>query len=295
MNRVLPILISILAVLWLAYSCLFIVDQRSFAIVFTFQSVKEVIKEPGLHAKWPYPIDQVTFIDRRIHTIDQVEPDRYITAEKKNLLVDLFVKWQVIDPTQYYVSVRNDTQLAQSRLTQIIRAALNEEFTKRTVREVIADQREDVMRDVREKVGAEVGALGISIIDVRLKRVDLLPEISERVYQRMEAERNRVANQLRSVGAAEQEQIKADADRQSEVILADAYEKSQAIKGDGDAHASQIYAEAYSRDPQFYAFYKSLEAYRASFKSRNDLVVVDPSSEFFKFMKNPDTTAQPKR
>ena len=291
MNRAVAGLIAAFVVVCLLWSSLFLVDQRYYAIVLTFQKVKEVINEPGLHVKWPYPIDQVVLIDKRIQTIDRGDADRYITSEKKNLLVDLFVKWQVTDPTRFYVSFRGDTQLAQDRLLQIIRAALNEEFTKRTVKEVISTQREDVMQAVRAKVGNDAAALGLKVVDVRLKRVDLLAEISDRVYLRMQAERNRVANEQRSTGFAEQEQIKADADRQREVILAEAYEKAQNTRGEGDARAAQIYTEAYSRDPQFYAFYKSLDAYRESFRNRSDLLVVDPSSDFFKFLKSPGTTA----
>jgi membrane protease subunit HflC len=294
-NRLLPILIGALVALMLVYSSLFVVDQRYYAIVLTFQSFKQVVNEPGLHAKWPYPIDQVVYIDKRNQTIDSGDTDRYITAEKQNLQVDLFVKWQVTDPRQYYVSFRGDSTIAQERLLQIIRAALNEEFAKRTVRELIATQREDVMHAVREKVGASAASLGVAVVDVRLKRVDLLPEISERVYQRMVSERNQRANAERSNGYAEEEQIKADADRQREVILAEAYKTAQTAKGEGDAQAAQIYAEAYSRDPQFYSFYKSLEAYRESFKNHGDIVVADPNSDFFKFMKSPSSATPPRK
>ncbi|MGA2548711.1 MAG: protease modulator HflC [Burkholderiaceae bacterium] len=295
MNRAVALIAVILLLVLIASSMIFIVDQRNFAIVFTFQKVKEVIAQPGLYLKWPYPVDQVVTVDKRIQTIDGAQADKYITSEKRNLLVDLFVKWQITDPVRYYVSFHGEKSLAQDRLMQIIRAGLNEEFTKRTVAEVVSSQREEVMNAVRTKVAKDAGEVGIRVVDVRLKRVDLLATISERVYQRMQAERNRVANQLRSTGAAEEEQIKADADRQTEVILADAYEKSQAIQGEGDAKASQIYAEAFGRDPQFYAFYKSLEAYRRTFSGHDDLIIVDPSSEFFKYMKNPTIVPNPKK
>lgn len=295
MLRIAAALTGLLLLVILASSMIFVVDQRNFALVFRFQKVKDVITEPGLHVKWPYPIDQVVTVDKRIQTIDGAQADRYITSEKRNLLVDLFVKWQVSDPVRYYVSFRGEKSLAQDRLTQIIRAGLNEEFAKRTVQEVVSSQREQVMDTVRTKVARDAAEVGIKVVDVRLKRVDLLATISERVYLRMQAERNRVANELRSTGAAEEEQIKADADRQHEVILADAYEKAQSIKGEGDAKASQIYAEAFGRDPQFYAFYKSLEAYRQTFRDHNNLIVVDPDSEFFKYMKNPSSVANPKK
>jgi len=295
MTRIAAALVAVLVLAIVLSSMIFVVDQRKFAIVFTFQKVKEVVAEPGLYVKWPYPIDQVVFIDKRIQTIEGAQPDKYITSEKRNLLVDLFVKWQVIDPVRYYVSFHGESGLAQDRLTQIIRAGLNEEFTKRTVQEVVSSQREDVIDAVRSKVVHDASEVGIKVVDVRLKRVDLLATITESVYRRMQAERNRVANALRSTGAAEEEQIKAEADRQTEVILADAYEKAQAIQGEGDARASQIYAEAFGRDPQFYDFYKSLEAYRRSFADHNNVIIVDPSSEFFKYMRNPELGASQKK
>ena len=294
-TRLVAALVAVVLLAIVASTMIFVVDQRKFAIVFTFQKVKEVISEPGLYVKWPYPIDQVVLVDKRIQTIEGAQADKYITAEKRNLLVDLFVKWQVIDPVRYYVSFRGENSLAQDRLMQIIRAGLNEEFTKRTVQEVVSSQREEVMEAVRNKVIHDAQEVGIRVVDVRLKRVDLLATITERVYLRMQAERNRDANALRSTGAAEEEQIKADADRQTEVILADAYEKAQAIQGEGDAKASQIYAEAFGRDPQFYAFYKSLEAYRRTFADHRNLIIVDPNEDFFKYLKSPSAVAAPKK
>ena len=281
-TRLVAALVAVVLLAIVASTMIFVVDQRKFAIVFTFQKVKEVISEPGLYVKWPYPIDQVVLVDKRIQTIEGAQADKYITAEKRNLLVDLFVKWQVIDPVRYYVSFRGENSLAQDRLMQIIRAGLNEEFTKRTVQEVVSSQREEVMEAVRNKVIHDAQEVGIRVVDVRLKRVDLLATITERVY-------------LRSTGAAEEEQIKADADRQTEVILADAYEKAQAIQGEGDAKASQIYAEAFGRDPQFYAFYKSLEAYRRTFADHRNLIIVDPNEDFFKYLKSPSAVAAPKK
>ena len=218
-------------------------------------------------------------------TIDNPDADRFITAEKKNLLVDSYVKWRIVDPRKFFVSFKGDERLAQDRLSQLVKSALNEEFTKRTVRELISEQREEVMKGIRKKVADDTEQIGIEIVDVRLKRVDLLAEISDSVYRRMEAERKRVANELRSTGAAESDKIRADAERQREVILSDAYKEAQKIKGQGDAKATAIYAEAFGRDPQFAQFYRSLDAYKSSFKDKKDVMVVEPSSDFLKYMK----------
>lgn len=284
-QRLVPILAGLLVLFYLATSTLFIVDQRKFAVVFSFGEIKRVIDEPGLNFKLPSPIQNVQFFDRRIMTIDNPEAERFITAEKKNLLVDSFVKWRIVDPRKFFISFKGDERLAQDRLTQLVKSALNEEFTKRTVRELISEQREQVMQGIKKKVADDTSDIGIEIVDVRLKRVDLLAEISDSVYRRMEAERKRVANELRSTGAAESEKIRADAERQRDVILAGAYRESQIIKGEGDAKANAIYNEAFSRDVQFAQFYRSLEAYKASFKDKKDIMVIDPSSDFLKYLK----------
>ncbi|MCF8194795.1 MAG: protease modulator HflC [Polynucleobacter sp.] len=284
-QRLVPILAGLLVLFYLATSTLFIVDQRKFAVVFSFGEIKRVIEEPGLNFKLPSPIQNVQFFDRRIMTIDNPEAERFITSEKKNLLVDSFVKWRIVDPRKFFISFKGDERLAQDRLTQLVKSALNEEFTKRTVRELISEQREQVMQGIKKKVADDTSDIGIEIVDVRLKRVDLLAEISDSVYRRMEAERKRVANELRSTGAAESEKIRADAERQRDVILAGAYRESQIIKGEGDAKANAIYNEAFSRDVQFAQFYRSLEAYKASFKDKKDIMVIDPSSDFLKYLK----------
>lgn len=288
MNRIIATIVALVVVLTLASSMFFVVDQRRFAIVFALGAVKRVVSEPGLYFKLPPPFERVVTIDKRIQTIDNAEPDRYITAEKKNLLVDLFVKWRVTDPLQYYISFKGDSSLAEDRLRQIIRAALNEEFAKRTVNEVVSNEREVVMQAVRSKVEKDAAGIGIQIVDVRLKRVDLLAEISESVYRRMEAERKQVANQLRSTGAAEAEKIRADADRQREVILSTAYAQTQQVMGEADAKASSIYSAAFGRDPSFYEFYKSMQAYRTTFRNRSDIIVADPNAPFFKYLRSPD-------
>jgi modulator of FtsH protease HflC len=287
MNRIVGFLLALIVLAFVVTSMLFVVDQRRFAIVFGLGEVKRVISEPGLYFKLPPPFERIVSIDKRIQTIDNTEPDRYITSEKKNLLVDLFVKWRVIDPRKYFISFRGNAPLAEDRIRQIIRSALSEEFTKRTVREVVSDEREVVMQAVRTKVAKEVEALGISIVDVRLKRVDLLAEISDSVYRRMIAERKQVANEARSMGAREAEMIRADADRQREVIFANANKKAQIIKGQGDAEAAAIYAKAFSKNKNFYSFYKSLETYRTSFKNKDDVIVANPSDPFFRYMRSP--------
>jgi len=264
---------------------MFVVDQRKYAVVFAFGEIKRVIEEPGLSIKLPSPLQNVLFFDRRIMTIDNPEAERFITSEKKNLLVDSYVKWRIVDPRKFFISFKGDERLAQDRLSQLVKSALNEEFTKRTVRELISEQREQVMQGIKKKVIEDTREIGIEIVDVRLKRVDLLAEISDSVYRRMEAERKRVANELRSTGAAESEKIRADAERQRDVILAQAYREAQKIKGEGDARANAIYNEAFNRDPQFAQFYRSLEAYRNTFTDKKDIMVLEPNNEFLKFMK----------
>lgn len=284
-NKIIPILIALLLSMYLILSSVFVVDQRQFAVVFSFGEIVRIIQEPGLAFKMPAPIQNVQFFDRRIMTIDNPEADRFITAEKKNLLVDSYVKWRIIEPRKFFISFKGDERLAQDRLSQLVKSALNEEFTKRTVRELISEQREEVMKGIREKVASDSEQIGVEIVDVRLKRVDLLAEISDSVYRRMEAERKRVANELRSTGAAESDKIRADAERQRDVILSEAYREAQKIKGQGDAKATAIYAEAFNRDPQFAQFYRSLDAYRSSFKDKKDVMIVEPNSDFLKFMK----------
>lgn len=297
MNRLVSYTIAGLIVLSVLLSTLFVVDQRQYAIVFALGEVKKVINEPGLHFKLPPPFQNVLFLDKRILTLDTPEADRFITAEKKNILVDAYVKWRILDPRLYFVSFTGDERRAQDRMSQIIKAALNEEITKRTVREVISGERGKVMNAIQKKVTDEAKQIGVEIIDVRLKRVDYVEQINNSVYDRMKAERTRVANELRSTGAAESEKIRADADRQRTVILAEAYREAENIRGDGDAKATQIYAQAFGQNPEFYKFYRSLEAYRASFKNRNDMMVIDPNSEFFKYFKStgPGTPASPKK
>lgn len=276
----------VLLVVALLSMSLFTVDQRQHAIVFQLGEIKDVISEPGLNFKWPL-IQNVRYFDKRILTMDTPEPERFITSEKKNVLVDLFVKWRIIDPRTYYISVAGDEARARTRLDQTVNAGLREEFGRRTVHDVVSGERDKIMDDMRIKADQDARKIGVQIVDVRLKRVELPQEVSESVYRRMDAERKRVANELRSEGFAEAEKIRADADRQREVIVAEAYRQAQTIKGEGDAKASAIYAQAFSQNPEFYGFYRSLEAYRQSFRNKSDVIVLEPSSDFFKYLKNP--------
>lgn len=263
----------------------FTVDQRQYALVFQLGEVKRVITEPGLHFKLPL-VQNVRFFDNRILTLDSTDPERFITSEKKNVLVDSFIKWRIVDPKLYYMSVGGDEMRARTRLSQTVNAGLREEFGKRLVHDVISGERDKIMDRMREKADIDARRIGVKIVDVRLKRVELPDEVSGAVYSRMEAERKRVANELRSEGAAEAEKIRADADRQREIIVAEAYRDAQKVKGEGDAKAAALYAEAFSKSPEFYAFYRSLEAYRNSFASKSDVLVVEPNSDFFKYLKN---------
>ena len=281
-----PALAVVLAILLLAASTLFSVDQRQNAIIFQLGEVKDVVTKPGLHFKWPL-LQNVRQFDMRILTFDDAEPLRFITSEKKPVLVDSFVKWRIIDVKQFYVSVQGDEFRAATRIKQTISGGLQNEFNKRTVHEVVSGERDKIMEDVREKADQELRRdLGVEIVDVRLKRVDLPQEVSESVYRRMEAERKRIANELRSTGSAEAERIRADADRQREVVLAEAYRDAQKIKGEGDAKGAAIYAGAFSQNPEFFAFYRSMEAYKASFHSKSDLVVLEPNSDFFRYLRD---------
>lgn len=279
------VLVGAVAVLILAALSMYVVDQRQNAIVFRLGEAVEIRTEPGLYFKLPI-VENVRNFDIRILTIDTAEPERFLTSEKKNVLVDLFVKWRITDVKRYFESVQGNELLAQTRLLQTINDGLRAEFGNRTVHEVVSGERDRIMEFMRDKANEDAVKIGVAVLDVRLKRVDLPQEVSVDVYRRMEAERKRVANELRSTGFAESERIRADADRQREVILAQAYRDAQRIKGEGDAKATATYAKAYETNPEFYAFYRSLEAYTQSFRSRSDLLVLDPSSEFFKYLRS---------
>jgi modulator of FtsH protease HflC len=285
MNRIALIVVGALVALMLAASTLFVVDQRQVGVVYALGEIKDVITEPGLQFKLPPPFQNVVFLDKRVQTLDSPETRPIFTAEKKSLVIDWLVKWRITDPKQFIRNNGVDFRNLEVKLAPVVQAAFNEEVTKRDVRGVLATEREKVMNDVRTRLADEAKAFGIEVVDVRIKRVDFVADITDSVYRRMESERKQVANELRSQGAAEGEKIRADADRQREVIIAEAYRDAQKIKGDGDAKSSALYADAFGRDPQFAQFYRSLEAYRSTFRTKSDVMVLDPSSDFFRAMR----------
>jgi membrane protease subunit HflC len=297
MSRFVSTIFLVLILGIIASSMLFTVDQRQYAIVFALGEVKEVIKEPGLHIKLPPPFQNVQYFDKRILTIDTPDSDRFITSEKTNIVVDSFIKWRIDDPKLYYVSVGGSEINAVNRIQQSLKDALNNEISKRTVRDMVSGEREKVMQDIRGKLNSDASKIGVAIVDVRLKRVEFSDEIRDSVFRRMESERKRVANETRSTGSAEGEKIRAEADRQKEVILAEAYRDAERVRGDGDAKASATYAAAFSQNPEFYNFYRSMEAYRRTFRNKSDVLVVEPNSEFFKYLRNPSggAVAAPKK
>jgi membrane protease subunit HflC len=285
MNRIGLIVVGIVLVLMTAMSTLFVVDQRNFAVVYSLGEIKEVIAEPGLKFKLPPPLQNVVFVDRRTQTLDSPETRPIFTAEKQSLVIDWLIKWRITEPRQFIRNTGVDLLNAEARLSPIVQAAFNEEVTKRTVRAMLSTERDKVMQGVMQRLADDAKNFGIQIVDVRIKRVDFASTITESIYRRMESERKRVANELRSQGGADGEKIRADAEKQREVILAEAYREAQKVKGEGDAKASAIYAESFGRDPQFAQFYRSLEAYRSTFRSKSDVMVLDPSSDFFKAMR----------
>jgi len=285
MNRIAAIVAGALVALMLLSSTLFIVDQRQFAAVYALGEIKEVVTEPGLKFKLPPPFQNVVILDRRVQTLDSPESRPIFTAEKKSLVIDWLIKWRITEPRQFIRNNGADIRNVENRLSPVVQAAFNEEVTKRTVLGVLATEREKVMNDVRARLADEAKQFGIEIVDVRIKRVDFASGITESVYRRMDSERKRVAAEARSTGTAEGEKIKADADRQREIIVAEAYRDAQKVMGEGDAKATALYADAFGRDPNFAQFYRSLEAYRASFRNKSDVMVLDPNSDFFKAMR----------
>ena len=287
MKRVSAFTIVGLVVLGLIVSMsVYTVDQRKAAIKFQLGEVVALQTEPGLYFLVPL-LQNVRLYDTRIQTLDARDAERFLTSENKNVLVDSFVKWRIIDVRQYFVSVRGDPIAAEARISQTVNDALRAEFARRTVRDVVSGERELIMSTVADKVDKDVKGIGVEVVDVRLKRVDLVPEISSDVYRRMESERKRVASELRATGQAEGEKIKAEADRTRQIIVAEAYRDAQQVKGEGDALAARVYSEAFTRNTEFYSFYRSMEAYRTGLRSKNDVMVLDPSSEFFKYFKSP--------
>jgi len=285
MNKIAFIVAGALVALMIASSTLFVVDQRQVGVVYALGEIREVITEPGLKFKLPPPFQNVVFLDKRVQTLDSPETRPIFTAEKKSLVIDWLVKWRISEPRQFIRNNGADFRNLENRLAPVVQAAFNEEITRRNVTSVLATEREKVMNDVKTRLVEEGKDFGIEIVDVRIKRVDFVADITDSVYRRMESERKQVANELRSQGSADGEKIRADADRQREVIIAEAYRDAQKIKGEGDAKASALYADAFGRDPQFAQFYRSLEAYRTTFRSKSDVMVLDPSSDFFRAMR----------
>jgi membrane protease subunit HflC len=280
-----------IALLMLVSSTLFVVDQRQIAAVFALGEIKEVITEPGLKWKLPPPFQNVVYLDKRIQTLDNTDLRPIFTAERKTVLLDWMVKWRISDPRQFIRNSGTDMRNLDTRLSPVVQAAFNDEITRQTITGVLATDRDQIMQRVKRQLSEQGKSFGIEIVDVRIKRVDFVADITESVYRRMESERKRVANELRSTGAAEGESIRADADRQREVILAEAFRDAQKVRGEGDARASALYAEAFGRDPQFAQFYRSLEAYRATFRNKTDVMVLDKNSEFFRAMRGSSTPA----
>jgi membrane protease subunit HflC len=279
------IVVGLVAALLILSLSLFTVDQRQAALVFQLGEVVSIKKDPGLYFKVPL-IQNIRYFETRILTMDPADPERFITSEKKNVLVDYYVKWRIKDIEKFYVSFNGDERRAENRLSQTVNDGMRAEFGKRTVHDVVSGERDDVMEALRKSADVDSKRFGVEVMDVRIKRVDLPSEVSESVYRRMEAERKRVANELRSTGSAEAEKIRADADKQREVIIAEAYRDAQRTKGEGDGSAAAIYSEAFGKNPEFYAFYRSMEAYKQSFSSKNDVMVLQPNSEFFRYMKS---------
>ena len=283
--KLIIMVVIVAAILMGIRSFTFTVDQWEKAIVVRFGDVIHYEDAPGLHFKTPV-IDTVYKLNGRILTLD-AQPQRFLTLEKKNVIVDWFVKWRIADPLTYWTALGGQEQAARGRLEQRVRSDLLNEFGKRTVHDAVSGDREEIMRIVSAGADKEARALGIEVVDIRIKRVDLDEKVSESVYQRMVAERARIAKEFRARGAEEAEKIRADAERRREILLAEAYGKAERIRGEGDGTATAIYAEAYGDDPEFYALYRSLNAYRQSFSSKDDILIIDPSAEFFKFLKDP--------
>ncbi|CAM5793288.1 protease modulator HflC [Castellaniella caeni] len=283
MQRLFPVLVGLVLLVAALSSCVFVVNERHSALLFALGEVRETITEPGLYFKYPPPFENVVYLDKRLQTIETRDPERIQTAEKKNLLIDSFVKWRIADPRLFYVTFGANSGAAVERLQAQIRDALNAAVNIRTVKQVVSSDRDTIMKEIQSAVAQRAKPLGVNVVDVRLRRIDFAPEISESVYRRMEAERKQEANRLRASGAADSERIRAEADRKRQEVLAKAYAEAQAKRGEGDGTAAAIYAKSYGKDPEFYSFYKSLEAYRSAFAGQDSGLVLSPNSEFFRY------------
>ncbi|MBA4194786.1 MAG: protease modulator HflC [Hydrogenophaga sp.] len=290
MNKLGFIITSFIVALAIASSMLFVVDQRQFGVVFQLGQIKQVVTEPGLNFKLPPPFQNVSYIDKRLLTLESADTDPMLTAEKQRVVIDWYVRWRISDPQAYIRNVGVNERAGAQQLNRVVRNSFQQEINRRTLRELLSSRRDELMESVKREVLLAVNSAnqpwGMDVVDVRITRVDYAESITASVYQRMEAERKRVANELRSTGFAEGEKIRADADRQREVIVSEAYRDAQRIKGEGDAKAAAAFSAAFGQDPAFAQFYRSLEAYRSSFNGKGDLMVVDPSSDFFKGMRS---------
>ncbi|MGC9560733.1 protease modulator HflC [Brachymonas sp.] len=288
MNKVIAFVIGLVVALMALASVLFVVDQRQFGVVYTMGQINRVVTQPGLYAKFPPPFQNVRFLDKRLLVLDSQDNESMLTAEKQRVVVDWYVRWRIADPQAYIRNVGLDEAAGSLQLARVVRNAFQQEINKYTVTEVLSTKREALMQNVKAQVLATVRGSkpwGIDVVDVRITRVDYAEAITESVYRRMQAERERVANELRSTGSAEGEKIRADADRQRDVAVAEAYRDAQRVKGEGDAQATRLYADSFGKDPRFARFYRNLDAYRSVMEKKGDVVVVDPSSnDFFKLM-----------
>ena len=279
------LLIVVAAALVLGSMAIYTVDQREKAILFRLGEIVKADMAPGLHFKIPIINNARTF-DSRILTLN-ARPERFLTVEKKNVTVDFFVKWRIQDVSQYYRATRGEERNAQSRLSQIMKDGLRNEFGKRTIRQVVSGERSEIMDILQVKANSLARELGIEIVDVRISRIDLPDDVSDSVYERMRAERNRVAREFRARGQEQAERIRAGADRRHTEITADAYRDAEKIRGDGDAQAAKVYADAYEQDPEFYSFLRSINAYVTSFSGKSDMLLLEPDSEFFRYFSDP--------
>jgi modulator of FtsH protease HflC len=292
MSRLLTILAAVVVALYLLASSMFVVDQHRYAAVYAMGGLREVIRDPGLHWKLPAPLQNVVYLDKRLQTLDTPDGEHFATAEKKDLHVDAFLKWKIVEPRQYLIetggSADRNAERGNEKLTGLVHNALATEIGARSVRDVVSGARNDVTAAVRQRVALGARAFGIEVTDVRLKRVEFSDQINTAVIARMKADRVRIATETRANGVADAEQIRGDAERQRSTILAEGQRDAETVRGEGDAKASQIYAQSFGKNPEFYRFYRSMEAYKATFKGRNDILVLDANSDFFKYFNNPN-------
>jgi membrane protease subunit HflC len=284
-SKLIALLGIILVVVLTVSSTVYTVDERERVIVVRLGEVLRYDDAPGVHLKVPF-LDTLRYFDSRVLTMD-ADAQPFLTQEKKYVLVDSYVKWRIQDPLKYFLTVGGSESGARQRLEQLTNSGLRDEVNKRPVKSVVSTDRAKIMQIVTAAADAEARKFGIEVVDVRLQRVDLPDEVSQSVYQRMKAERSRIANELRAQGAEAAEKIRAEAERKREVMLADAYRKGETMRGEGDARATSIYGAAAGRAPEFYSLYRSLSAYKESFKKKDDIMIVDPSADFFRYMKKP--------